>query len=209
MRFVKRFLASCIDEHKLFETDGTYFWSRRLRREIDRIEDISTKNSSNALKKSASKNSKIFLDKEINDNVLKNNGCDRKATAERSLNDRSAIDKTRRDDTRENIEEEKNIKKGVYGEFQNVLLDSAELSKLLDQLGGSKATEWIERLSSYKASTGKKYKSDFATIRNWVRKETIEAEHSHTQSSISNTGRVLTFKPKLVKTILDEMEAQA
>lgn len=31
--------------------------------------------------------------------------------------------------------------------------------------------ERIERLSSYVASTGKKYKSHYATIRNWARKD--------------------------------------
>ena len=31
--------------------------------------------------------------------------------------------------------------------------------------------ERIERLSSYVASTGRKYKSHYATIRNWARKD--------------------------------------
>ena len=38
----------------------------------------------------------------------------------------------------------------------------------------SEYSDWeerIERLSSYVASTGKKYKSHYATIRNWARKD--------------------------------------
>lgn len=40
--------------------------------------------------------------------------------------------------------------------------------------------ERIERLSSYVASTGKRYKSHYATIKNWARKD----------SEVKNTGTV-------------------
>ena len=59
--------------------------------------------------------------------------------------------------------------KHKYGEYNNVLLTDAELEKLKDEY-----IDWddrIERLSSYIASTGKSYKSHFATIRNWARKD--------------------------------------
>ena len=44
--------------------------------------------------------------------------------------------------------------------------------------------ERIEQLSSYMASTGKKYKNHLATIRNWARKETTT--NSSPQQSESN-----------------------
>lgn len=59
--------------------------------------------------------------------------------------------------------------KHKYGEYNNVLLTDEELEKLKDEY-----IDWeerIERLSSYVASTGKKYKSHYATIRNWARKD--------------------------------------
>ena len=59
--------------------------------------------------------------------------------------------------------------KHKYGEYSNVLLTDDELDKLQEQFPDWE--ERIERLSSYVASTGKKYKSHYATIRNWARKD--------------------------------------
>ena len=59
--------------------------------------------------------------------------------------------------------------KHKHGEYNNVLLTDDELEKLKDEF-----IDWeerIERLSSYVASTGKSYKSHYATIRNWARKD--------------------------------------
>lgn len=56
-----------------------------------------------------------------------------------------------------------------YGEYKNVLLTDDELQKLKTEY--SDYEERIERLSSYVASTGKSYKSHYATIRNWARKD--------------------------------------
>lgn len=66
-------------------------------------------------------------------------------------------------------EKPKNTVKHKYGEYNNVLLTDDELDKLQ-----SEYPDWqdrIERLSSYVASTGKSYKSHYATIRNWARKD--------------------------------------
>ncbi len=59
--------------------------------------------------------------------------------------------------------------KHKYGEYQNVLLTDDELEKLKAEYFDYE--ERIERLSSYVESTGKKYKSHYATIRNWARKD--------------------------------------
>lgn len=61
------------------------------------------------------------------------------------------------------------VVKHKYGEYNNVLLTDEELEKLKAEY-----PDWekrIERLSSYVASTGKKYKSHYATIRNWAKKD--------------------------------------
>ena len=57
-----------------------------------------------------------------------------------------------------------------YGEYKNVLLTDDELGKLKNEFPDD-WQERIERLSGYIASSGKKYKSHLATIRNWARKE--------------------------------------
>lgn len=59
--------------------------------------------------------------------------------------------------------------KHKYGEYNNVLLTDDELEKLKKEYIDYE--ERIERLSSYVASTGKKYKSHYATIRNWAKKD--------------------------------------
>lgn len=70
-----------------------------------------------------------------------------------------------------------------YGEYGNVLLSDADLEKLKTEFPAD-YEERIERLSSYIASTGKKYKNHLATIRNWARKET--ATNSSPQQSKNN-----------------------
>ena len=64
----------------------------------------------------------------------------------------------------------KEIYKEKYGEFQNVFLTTDEFQKLKSKFGNS-AEEYIEKLSSYVASSGKKYKSHYATILNWAQKD--------------------------------------
>ena len=64
--------------------------------------------------------------------------------------------------------------KHKYGEYSNVLLTDDELDKLKEEYPDWE--ERIERLSSYVASTGKSYKSHYATIRNWARKDGKETD---------------------------------
>lgn len=76
-------------------------------------------------------------------------------------------------------EKEKEKEKDIYikhkhGEYENVLLTDKELEKL--QLEYTDWAERIERLSAYIASKGAKYKSHYATIRNWARKEGSEVK---------------------------------
>lgn len=59
--------------------------------------------------------------------------------------------------------------KHKYGEYKNVLLTDEEMEKLKAEYPD--LSDRIERLSSYVASTGKSYKSHYATIRNWARKD--------------------------------------
>jgi predicted phage replisome organizer len=98
----------------------------------------------------------------------------------------STVDSTRClvDDAEEDKEKEIDIEKDniilpspakptkhKYGEYNNVLLSDDELEKLKTEYPDY--AERIERLSSYVASTGKSYKSHYATIRNWARKDTV------------------------------------
>lgn len=62
--------------------------------------------------------------------------------------------------------------KHKYGEYKNVLLADDELEKLKAEYADY--LDRIERLSSYIASTGKVYKSHYATIRNWARADAAQ-----------------------------------
>ena len=63
--------------------------------------------------------------------------------------------------------------KREYGEFKNVLLTDDDYKKLEE----INALSQIENLSSYMASTGKKYKDHYATILNWERRDKNKQEN--------------------------------
>lgn len=68
-----------------------------------------------------------------------------------------------------NTKKPKDTVKHKHGEYNNVLLTDTELEKLKTEY--SDYQERIDRLSGYIESKGAKYKSHYATIRNWARKE--------------------------------------
>ena len=55
----------------------------------------------------------------------------------------------------------------IYGEFKNVKLSKNEYKKLKE----NNLLPYIEKLSAYMKSKGKQYKSHYATILNWSRKD--------------------------------------
>lgn len=59
----------------------------------------------------------------------------------------------------------------AYGEFSNVLLTADEFGRLCAKWGAPKVRQEIEELSSYMASSGKRYKSHCATLSNWLRRK--------------------------------------
>ena len=76
------------------------------------------------------------------------------------------------------IEIKREIEKGrsarAYGRYQNVFLTDEELA----DLQASFPTVWgqyIEKLSEYMSSTGKRYQSHAATIRRWAREDARKA----------------------------------
>lgn len=65
---------------------------------------------------------------------------------------------------------DKKQKKKKFGEFSNVLLTEQEFEKLKEKFPHD-YLQRIERVSGYVASTGKSYKSHYATIINWAKKD--------------------------------------
>ena len=62
----------------------------------------------------------------------------------------------------------------AYGRYKNVILTDTELSELQAELP-DKWEYYIDRLSGYIASTGRKYKIHAATIRRWAADDTAKA----------------------------------
>ena len=73
-----------------------------------------------------------------------------------------------------------------YGEYSNVLLSDAEYEKLMVEIPYSAAM--IERLSEYIASTGKKYKSHYATIRSWHRRDSEKQQVDKAEKNMTGTS---------------------
>lgn len=74
----------------------------------------------------------------------------------------------------ENSTVQKRIEKNKHGEFKNVLLAEEEFKKLVDQYGTNAIKKLIEELSGYIQSSGKRYKSHYATLLNWARRKGCE-----------------------------------
>ena len=89
---------------------------------------------------------------------------------------------TKSNDNKEEEEEiNKELDKNIYGEFNNVKLTDSEYEKL-QEVYGNKFNEAIEKLSSYLAYKGKKYKSHYAVLgkHNWVYRVIMEYDQQET-----------------------------
>lgn len=102
---------------------------------------------------------KKIVDEYINDNDIHNDND----------NDNDRTDSVSYNDSYHESLKPTKPTKHKHGEYNNVLLTDEELDKLKAEYPDWE--ERIERLSSYVASTGKSYKSHYATIRNWARKD--------------------------------------
>ena len=67
-----------------------------------------------------------------------------------------------------------------YGEYNNVLLSDEDMEKLKSEIPNYE--DYINKLSSYMASTGKSYKNHLATMRNWFRKDKQEKNDNSNNS---------------------------
>lgn len=94
--------------------------------------------------------------------------------------------------------------KHKYGEYKNVLLTDEELDKLKAEYPD--LPDRIERLSSYVASTGKSYKSHYATIRNWARKDAEKPGRKEMVPSWMKKNQFNNF-PERSSENMDDLEA--
>ncbi len=74
--------------------------------------------------------------------------------------------------------------KKSYGEFNNVLLTDGEKGKLIERFGEQDFKYRVEKLSTGIESKGYKYKSHYATILNWARKDEEDKKNGANQGHI-------------------------
>jgi len=71
-----------------------------------------------------------------------------------------------------------------YGEMKNVLLTDEEKQKLIDKYGRSAAKDYVDKLSLHISSKSKRYKSHYATILAWMRRDGVVVEKKPVQPSM-------------------------
>ena len=79
------------------------------------------------------------------------------------------------------------VEKHAHGFFANVLLTDDEVQKLAVEVPNYE--DYIERLSHYIESSGKKYKSHYATILSWHRKDDAEKTKSAPNEALPQAPR--------------------
>lgn len=89
--------------------------------------------------------------------------------------------------------------KNTYGEFGNVKMTTAEFEKFVQAEGAERANALIEELSSYLASSGKKYKSHYATLLNWGRRKDKEGGNKAENAPKSFKQQDLDRQAKMVR----------
>lgn len=131
------------------------------------------KKYSNALE--AIKNRKAIIENK-NDNKTKSKSLSADATTREDVEfksdsgDAGNLESATSADTLPTVNEE--TKKHPHGEFNNVMLTTDEYAKWI--MSGEDADALLEELSSYLASSGKKYKNHYATLLNWRRRKSKE-----------------------------------
>lgn len=162
-----KFVSDCINEFKLFESDGEYFWSNSLIRRMKGRDERSEK----ARKAAQARWQKASNDKGSGDfDDVEDEQCDSNADAMQTQCDSNAIKekKIKEKKIKENKERER------YGDY--VLLTPQEYEKLLDKgMTPEERDRYIELLDNYIGSKGKKYKSHYHTILNWYRRDQIQS----------------------------------
>ncbi len=70
-------------------------------------------------------------------------------------------------------------RKSPFGQLENVMLTAKEFAKLTERFGEEERDERIDRLSLYVGSSGKRYKSHYATILAWALKDRKKDNDGH------------------------------
>ena len=152
----EKFVNSCVSDYELLQSDGEYFWSDSLIRRMTIKEEKRLKKVE-AGKKGAQKrwkNGESEAPPKQNDST---------AIAEDGKGKESKVNKSKEKESKNN-----------YAEFVSLL--PTEYEKLVSEHGEVATKKMIEVLDNYKGANGKKYKSDYRAILNWVKDKVLNGK---------------------------------
>lgn len=159
-----------INGFQLFKFDELYFWSESLIRRMEKREHF-REIAVEAGRVSAEK--RRFL---ASNRLLLTDGS---TDVQRTFNDGSTDVQLRKERKGKEIKgniEKVNKEKNAYGSFNNVFLTLSEYNTLKEKFNNH-LMELIDELSEAIASKGYRYKSHYATILNWSRRNEKEARN--------------------------------
>ena len=119
---------------------------------------------------------------------------------------RATVDKQLTDTINKNVKNDKNDKKREY--TPAVFLTEEEYKKLIIELGDSVAKEYIKDLSLYLQSTGKRYKSHYATILAWFRRNEKLGKVKRPQDDENQPKYIPKKAPKLTPEQIEKNKAK-
>ena len=79
----------------------------------------------------------------------------------------------------------------TFGEFRNVVMTDTQHKRLVEKYGVRATDQYIEKLSSYMESTGKKYKSHYAVITGWMNKDAVPEQNAPTKAGSDLMARAM------------------
>lgn len=122
----------------------------------------------------------------------------------------SLCDTPKREIQKNSAHTQKKITRHKYGEYKNVLLSDDELEALKSELPDT-WRKYIEAVSAYAASTGKKYKNFLATIRHWAVEDAKNPPSNGRKTNFSDFGGddgMNEFEKKMLLRRVGDVEAE-
>ncbi len=170
---VHKFIDDCINMYGLYASNGDYFWSNRMIVDKDHLDSIRQTYRENGKKGGRPK--------------AKENQAVNQAVS----NGKPIVNQTESNKGKVSKGKVIKVSKDNYGEFKNVHLSKDEFKKCIDIHTLIITNKAIEKLSSFKASSGKNYKSDYAAMNTWVWKaltENVKPSDVHVDNNLKFGG---------------------
>ena len=178
-------IGHLVDAQLLYRCDDGSVSSERADEVVEQWEETSAKRSAAGSKGGRPSSEKQNGESESKPKANgKQNGKNEKQNAENEKQKKEEEGRSKKREEEGNGARE-HAPKRPHGEYGNVRLSDAELARLQAQFPD--LSQRIERLDGYIEQTGKRYKSHYATIRNWARKDAEESKQGRASPAMGGT----------------------